>query len=210
MKVPILNLDALTEGEKEIDFSFSKETYNISHIAHLIKRNQDSAARQGTHSTKTRGEVAGGGAKPYKQKGTGKARRGSNRTPLRVGGGVSFGPKPRKYFVGVNRRVVKLGYKLLTRELSGRICILDETSLGAVKTRLFSDFLRKASPVRLGKVLLVVTENPQDDRVILSARNLEYVTCTYSTWIPVELFATSDFVVFTTSAFSDLEERVFK
>lgn len=210
MIVPILNIEAKPTGQKSVDVRFSKETYNVSHIAHLIKRNQDAAVRQGSHSTKTRGEVAGGGAKPYKQKGTGKARRGSNRTPLRVGGGVSFGPKPRTYSVGVNRKVVKLGYRLLTREVADRIRILDESTLANAKTKLFFDFLSNLSVSSSDKVLLVVTENAVDDAVILASRNLANLVICFSNWIPVEAYVSSRLVLFTQSAFADLEERFLK
>lgn len=209
MKVPVLSIDGVRTGEKEIVLSFPKEEYNVGHIAYLIKRKQDAALRQGTHSTKTRGEVSGGGAKPYKQKGTGKARRGSNRTPLRVGGGVSFGPKPRDYTIGLNRRVVKLGYKLVTKANESKIFILDGIS-GAPKAKQFLSFVKATGVSTAKKILVVVSESALDDNIVLSSRNIAGVTCTYSTWIPIESYANSDLVVFSNTAFGDLEERFLK
>ncbi len=209
MKVPVLSIVGEKKGEKEIHISFPKEEYNVGHIAYLIKRKQDAALRQGTHSTKTRGEVAGGGAKPYKQKGTGKARRGSNRTPLRVGGGVSFGPKPRDYTIGLNRRVVKLGYKLVTRAIESKLCILDD-SVGIPSSKQFLNFVKTVGVSGVKKVLVIVSNSVADDNIVLSSRNIVGVTCAYSTWIPIESYAKSDLVVFSTTAFGDLEERFLK
>ncbi|NBV82595.1 50S ribosomal protein L4 [bacterium] len=209
MKVPVLSIDGSKKDEKEIVLSFAKGEYNVGNIAYLIKKHQDAALRQGTHSTKTRGEVSGGGSKPYKQKGTGKARRGSSRTPLRVGGGVSFGPKPRSYNTDLNRKVVKLGYKLVTRSLESKICILEDIK-GAPKAKQFVNFVKSTGGANARKVLVVVSDNIADDNLVLSSRNVQGVTCTYSTWIPIESYAKSDLVVFSSTAFGDLEERFLK
>jgi large subunit ribosomal protein L4 len=209
MKIPVLNIDGKQTGEYELSLSFSKEDYKFEHIAYLLKRQQDAALRQGSHSTKTRGEVAGGGAKPYKQKGTGKARRGSNRTPLRVGGGVTFGPKPRSYSFSLNRKVIKLGYRLATQALGSRIRVLDESTVLQAKTSQFSSFIRTVDDTA-SKVLLVISEESNDSNLIKSARNIKGVTCVQSTWIPIELYSGSELIVFTNNSFKELEERFLK
>lgn len=209
MKVQVLDIKGKSVNELDISLGLQKEEYNVDHIAYLIKVKQDADLRRGTHSTKTKGEVSGGGAKPYKQKGTGKARRGSNRTPLRVGGGVSFGPKPRDYSVAMNRKMVKLGYKLVTRDRAEQLCVIDETSV-APKSKSFKEFLKLRGVSDGGKVLVVVSESSADDNVVLASRNLEGVLCTYPTWIPIEWYVNSELVVFTSGAFSEIEEKFLK
>lgn len=209
MKVQVLDINGSKLGERDIDILLPKQEYNVDHIAYLIKVKQAADLRRGTHSTLTKGEVSGGGAKPYKQKGTGKARRGSNRTPLRVGGGVSFGPKPRDYSKALNKKVVKLGYKLVTAHSEAKLCILDESTVG-LKSKSFLNFVRSRGGADVKKVLVVVSESPADDNVVLSARNIKGVSCAYSTWIPIEAYVSSDLVVFTSGAFGELEEKFLK
>ena len=111
----------------QFDFGFdslrlsSYPPQRAAHVLYLIRTLQLSRLQQGTHKTKTRGEVSGGGKKPYKQKGTGNARMGSTRTPLRVGGGVVFGPVVRDHAISLNRKVVKLGYRLALTHLFNNV-----------------------------------------------------------------------------------------
>jgi len=130
--------------------------------------------RQGTHSTKTRGEVRGGGRKPWRQKGTGRARQGSIRAPQWVGGGIVFGPRPRDYsfYLSKKERRAALRSALSAKLADGEIKVVEELKLDEAKTKKMEGILNSLGVV--GKRTLIVTENA-DPLVILSARNLPYV-----------------------------------
>lgn len=130
--------------------------------------------RQGTHSTKTRGEVRGGGRKPWRQKGTGRARQGSIRAPQWVGGGVVFGPKPRDYsfYLSKKERRGALRSALSAKLVDGELLIVDELRVEAPKTKKMEEILSSLGVV--GKNTLIVLEK-EDPLVMLSARNLPYV-----------------------------------
>jgi large subunit ribosomal protein L4 len=130
--------------------------------------------RQGTHSTKTRGEARGGGRKPWRQKGTGRARQGSIRAPQWVGGGIVFGPRPRDYsfYLSKKERRSALRSALSAKLADGEIKVVEELKLDEPKTKKIEQVLRSIGVV--GKKTLIVTEKA-DPLVILSARNLPYV-----------------------------------
>jgi len=130
--------------------------------------------RQGTHSTKTRGEARGGGRKPWRQKGTGRARQGSIRAPQWVGGGIVFGPRPRDYsfYLSKKERRSALRSALSAKLADGEIKVVEELKLDEPKTKKIEEVLRSIGVV--GKKTLIVTEKA-DPLVILSARNLPYV-----------------------------------
>jgi large subunit ribosomal protein L4 len=130
--------------------------------------------RQGTHSTKTRGEARGGGRKPLRQKGTGRARQGSIRAPQWVGGGIVFGPRPRDYsfYLSKKERRSALRSALSAKLADGEIKVVEELKLDEPKTKKIEQVLRSIGVV--GKKTLIVTEKA-DPLVILSARNLPYV-----------------------------------
>ena len=132
-------------------------------------------ARQGTASTLTRAEVAGGGRKPYKQKGTGRARQGSIRTPLRPGGGVVFGPKPRSYTLGMNRKERRLALRTALMSRSADLVVVKgfAEGLSAPKTKEIIAGLARLG-IADGAKVLVVLHSPSDV-VRLSVRNLEKV-----------------------------------
>jgi large subunit ribosomal protein L4 len=131
-------------------------------------------ARLGTHSTKTRGEVRGGGKKPWRQKGTGRARAGSNRSPLWVGGGVVFGPKPRDYSKKINSKVKALAFSraLFDRASAGEIDVIEHFEIEPVKTKAVNQVVNRIAPT--GKILLV--DAPFSVGSLRAARNLQRVT----------------------------------
>ncbi|MDR1855828.1 MAG: 50S ribosomal protein L4 [Desulfovibrio sp.] len=144
-------------------------------ILHLVVRGQQAAARAGTHQTKTRALVSGGGNKPWKQKGTGRARAGSNRSPIWRGGAVVFGPAPRDYSFKVNSKVRALAMKMaLSSHLAeGTLMVVKGIELPEAKTKHFA---KVASTLGLEKALVVT---PEADEVLeRSARNLPGVTLT--------------------------------
>lgn len=210
MDIPVVDIKGNNVGSVSIQIDIKDKEYNISHISYLLKKQQEAALRSGTHSTKTRGEVSGGGSKPYKQKGTGKARRGSSRTPLRVGGGISFGPKPRKYSVRVNKQVVKIGYRLITNANKEKLRVLEVKGSDAIKTKEFQSFIEALGAPQAKRVVLVSTSSPEDSKVQLAARNIRSVSCYEPTFVPAFEYANSDLVVFTPSAIQIVEERFLK
>lgn len=148
------------------------------HLFYAIVRYQLAKKRAGTHSTKGRAEISGGGKKPWKQKGTGRARQGSTRSPQWRGGGVVFGPKPRAHDFKLNKKVraAALRSALSRRVEESALVILDDLKLAEIKTRLVTDFMSK---FELGEALFVLTA--RDEVVEKSARNLQNVTV-----LPVE------------------------
>ncbi|MDW7644228.1 MAG: 50S ribosomal protein L4 [Desulfuromonadales bacterium] len=170
-KIAVYDINKNQVAEKEIsDAVFNAEVR--SYLIHDMVRYQLAARRQGTSASKTRSEVAGGGKKPYKQKGTGNARQGCIRAPHYVGGGAAFGPNPRDYNFKLNRKVKKAALKsaLSVRFQDSKLTVLNTIDLGKISTKSFAEFLGRFD---LQKVLVVIEgENPQ---VELSARNLPFV-----------------------------------
>jgi large subunit ribosomal protein L4 len=139
-------------------------------------RAEQAARRRGTASTKTRGEVSGGGAKPWRQKGTGRARAGSSRSPIWTGGGAVFGPRPRSYTFKVNRkeRLAALRSALSLHAARGSIAVLDAGAFTAPKTSQAADLLDDwGSAAEVSPVLVVLNESERD--AALSFRNLARV-----------------------------------
>jgi large subunit ribosomal protein L4 len=138
-------------------------------ILHLVVRQHMANQRRGTHKVKTRSEVRGGGRKPWRQKGTGRARAGTIRSPLWRGGGIVFGPAPRDYGFKINKKIKKLALKMaLSSKLAAeRLLVVDDIKMDEIKTKRFAE-VRQA--LELGKCLIVL-DNP-DNNTLLSARNL--------------------------------------
>jgi large subunit ribosomal protein L4 len=143
------------------------------HLFHMVVRHQLAARRQGTHSTKERAEVAGGGKKPWRQKGTGRARQGSTRAPHWRGGGVVFGPKPRSHSFMLPKKIRRAALRsALSRRLGEQaLVVLDAISLPEVKTRHFKGFMD-----RFGFESLLVVLPTDDAAVRLASRNIPGVT----------------------------------
>jgi large subunit ribosomal protein L4 len=143
-----------------------------THAVHLVVRSQMAARRAGTHDTKTRGEVSGGGAKPWRQKGTGRARAGSSRSPLWTGGGAVFGPHPRSYSFKVPNKVVKLAMRsvLSAKAAEGVLHVVD-FSFDAPSTKKAAEAL-KTLGVK-GRMTVVVANG--DEAAIKSLRNIDKV-----------------------------------
>jgi large subunit ribosomal protein L4 len=164
--------------------------------------------RQGTHSTKTRGEVSGGGRKPWRQKGTGRARAGSRRSPVWVGGGTMFGPKPRSYESKLTKKM-KLGAlasALSDRAASGDVALIDEIRFDAPKTKAAAELLNRVD--LSGKTLVVVATDEYDRAVKKSFTNLPHAKCIACGGINVYDILRHDHVLMTTQAVEELMERV--
>ena len=161
-------------GKATLDLKVAKET-TANDLMHRAVLRQQAHSRQGTASTLTRSEVRGGGRKPYKQKGTGRARQGSIRTPLRPGGGIVFGPKPRSYNLAMNRKERRLALRTALMARIEDVTVVKDfgTRLEAPKTKEITDALGRLGIAADAKVLIVLTE--PSDVVRRSVRNLEKV-----------------------------------
>jgi large subunit ribosomal protein L4 len=174
MELPIYNMDGERIGTYIVPDELLQEKLNIPllHqvvVAHLANK------RQGTHSTKTRGEVRGGGRKPWPQKGTGRARQGSIRAPQWVGGGVVHGPKPRDYDQKINKRVRKTAIRMawILKLQEGQVYLVEGLEeIDKPKTRVFKDLLEKLG-LSERKVLLLLPE--KNEAVLKSVNNLTNV-----------------------------------
>ncbi|HJN32836.1 MAG TPA: 50S ribosomal protein L4 [Prochlorococcus sp.] len=161
-------------GKASLELKVSKEATAVD-LMHRAVLRQQAHSRQGTASTLTRAEVRGGGRKPYKQKGTGRARQGSIRTPLRPGGGIIFGPKPRTYNLAMNRKERRLALRTaLMARLEDVVVVKDfGDSLKTPKTREISDALVRLGVAADAKVLIILSTPSEIIR--RSVRNLEKV-----------------------------------
>ena len=161
-------------GKAALDLKVAKES-SATDLVHRAVLRQMAHARQGTASTLTRAEVAGGGRKPYKQKGTGRARQGSIRTPLRPGGGVVFGPKPRTYNLAMNRKERRLALRTALMSRVADIVVVEGfgADLDTPKTQAITAALARLG-IAAGAKVLVVLDNPSEV-VRKSMRNLEKV-----------------------------------
>ncbi|MDE0065536.1 MAG: 50S ribosomal protein L4 [Acidimicrobiaceae bacterium] len=164
-------------------------------VMHQVVTAQLAARRAGTHSTKSRSEVRGGGAKPWRQKGTGRARAGSRNSPIWRGGGIAHGPKPRDYSQRTPKKMIKLALAgaLSDRACEGNVIVVDEWSFETPKTKDASAALEAIGAV--GKVLVVLGDD--DGNAQKSFRNLPHVSCLHSAELNTHDVLDSDVVVFT-------------
>ena len=173
-KIALLN----QAGEKVKDLKLSAEVFETpfnQQVVYDVVNAQRAAMRQGTHDTKGRSEVRGGGKKPFRQKGTGRARQGSIRAPQWVGGGTVFGPTPRSYAFKLNKKVKRLALKnVLSYKLSEKLLVaVDKLTFEEAKTKTFVEFL---SNVKVeGKTMVVCAPEEFSDVANLSARNIPTV-----------------------------------
>ena len=165
--VKVYDQDKTEQGE----LTLTPEVFEVAvrpEILHLVVRAQLAAKRAGTHSTKTRAMVSGGGVKPWRQKGTGRARAGSNRSPVWRGGAILFGPQPRKYDFKVNKKIRKLALRMaLSFRLAGdNLLVVKGFDLEA-KTKVFAKIRRQSGPFQ---ALIIAPEESRN--LVLSSRNL--------------------------------------
>lgn len=171
-KVDVYNI----EGKKVSDIELADSVFGIEpneNIVHSVLKNYLANQRQGTQSTKTRAEVSGGGKKPWRQKGTGRARQGSTRAPQWTKGGIALGPKPRSYRYTVNKKEKRLAVKsvLSSKVLEKELTVVDKLELKEIKTKSMVNAL--AALKVEGKTLIVLPEN--DKNVVMSTRNIKDV-----------------------------------
>lgn len=172
-KAPFFGADGKQNGEFDLPGSYDIEP-NVP-VMHAVVTAQLAAARSGTHSTKTRGEVRGGGVRPWRQKGTGRARHGSIREPQWVGGGIAHGPKPRDYSQRISKKekALALNGALTVRLREGAVKVVEFPTLDKPETKRALALLEQWGCQ--GKVLLVVGSERLEDNLFLSLRNLGHV-----------------------------------
>ncbi len=170
----VLDWQGKEAGESSIDLQTAKES-SAADLLHRAVLRQQAHSRQGTASTLTRSEVQGGGRKPYKQKGTGRARQGSIRTPLRPGGGIIFGPKPRKYNLEMNRKERRLALRtaLMSRISDSKVIKDFGSKLEVPKTSEIIALLKRIGIDSDGKILIIL--NKPSEIIKRSIRNLEKI-----------------------------------
>jgi len=192
-------------GEASLDLSVAKEE-NAAHIVHRALVRQMANARQGNASTKTRAEVRGGGRKPWRQKGTGRARAGSIRSPLWRGGGVIFGPKPRDYSQKMNRKERRLALRTALQSRVEDIVVVEEFAeqLARPKTKELVAALTRWGIEPTEKALLILSEKAEN--VYLSGRNVANLTIILATHLNVYDLLAADKIAIANSAFETIQE----
>jgi large subunit ribosomal protein L4 len=202
-KVSVYNVDGNQVGELDLAEGIFGLEPNI-HVLHSAVLLQQATLRSGTHDTKGRSEVRGGGRKPWKQKGTGRARQGSIRSPQWKGGGIVFGPTPRSYGFKLPRKVRRLAIKsaLSSKAQDNQIIVLDQLSLSQPKTKDITKLLNNLKVVR--KALVVTADF--DNNVALSARNIPGVKFVAAEGINVLDVMKYDQLIITKDAVAKVEE----
>jgi large subunit ribosomal protein L4 len=204
MLVAMKDMAGQEVGQVELNETIFAAPINVP-LMHQALVRQLSNARLGTHDTKTRGEVAGGGRKPWRQKGTGRARQGSTRAPNWVGGGVVFGPTPRKYVKAMPRKMHRAAIRsaLSAKVGAGGVVVLDKVSIETPRTKTMTAML-KALGIGNGSVLLVLPG--QDANVRLSANNLKNVKLLMGNFLNVRDVLGHDVVVLSNEALPQIEQ----
>ena len=202
-KLNVLNIQGQNVGEIELsDAVFGVEVNE--HVLYEVVKNQLANKRQGTQSAKTRAEVRGGGRKPWRQKGTGRARQGSIRAVLWRGGGVAFAPKPRSYRYTLPKKVRRLAMKsaLTSKVQANEMIVLDALTMDAPKTKEFATLLNNVIAAK--KALVVMAE--KNENVIKSAANIPNAETALVNTINVYDILKYDSFIITTDAVKKVEE----
>jgi len=199
---PVYDMSGAAAGEIELpDGIFGIEPNEAA--LHAVVRNQLANRRRGTQSTLTRAEVRGGGIKPWRQKGTGRARQGSIRSPQWTHGGIALGPKPRDYSYTLNKKLRRLAMKsaLSAKFAGGAIKVIDDIGFDAVKTK---DMVKFLGAIDVSKAYVIMKDG--DRNVVLSARNIPGVTTAQANLINVYDILRHDSVVIDRAAVAIIEE----
>jgi large subunit ribosomal protein L4 len=207
MKISIKDIKGKSQGELEVKFELVENGKGTQAVHDTVVAYR-AAQRMGTACTKNVGEVSGSNKKPWRQKGTGRARAGSFQSPLWVGGGVVFGPKPRDFSKKVNSKTKQLALRkaLSERLKAGDVVVVDDLKLGSPKTK---DFVSVLSALELQGTALIVSQEV-DKNLSLASRNVANVTLATSDSLNTYDVLRSDKLVFTRGAFEKIEARLAK
>ena len=201
-KATVVNMTGAKVGEVELSDAIFGIEPNQS-VVHAVVKNHLANCRQGTQSALTRAEVSGGGIKPWRQKGTGRARQGSTRAPQWTHGGIVFAPKPRDYSYTLNKKVKRLALKsvLSAKAAEGNVIVVDGLKLDEVKTKAMKTFL---DSIQAGKSVVITPEVEQN--VVLSARNIPGVVTTTARILSVYDIVNAKQLVIDKAALAIIEE----
>jgi large subunit ribosomal protein L4 len=206
-KCVVRNWQGAEAGSVPLDLKVASAE-NAAHIVHRALVRQANNERQGTASAKTRAEVKGGGRKPWKQKGTGRARAGSIRSPLWRGGGVIFGPKPRDYSTKMNRKERRLALRTAFQSRAEEITVVEDfaTKLAQPKTKEMVAALQRWGATATDKVLLIVADMAESENVFLSARNIAKLKLISANGLNIYDILHADRIIVTKSAIAKIQE----
>ena len=204
MKTNVYDMTGKQVGEVELSEAIFGIEPNVS-VMHDVVKNHLANCRQGTQSALTRAEVSGGGKKPWRQKGSGRARQGSTRAPQWTHGGIVFAPKPRDYSYRLNKKVRRLALKsaLSAKAQADEIVVIDEIKMEEIKTKTFKAFL---DAVKVDRKALVVTAEA-NELVVKSARNIAGVKTTFANLINVYDILNANKLVLDRAALAKIEEE---
>ena len=207
MKISIKNLEGKDQGELEVKFELIENGRGTQAVHDAVTAYR-AAQRSGTACTKTAGEVSGSNKKPWKQKGTGRARAGSHQSPLWVGGGVTFGPKPRDFSKKISKktRALALRKALSERLKAGDVVIVDDLTLTSPKTKAFDNII---AALDLTGTTLVVSHG-ENKNLMMAARNIPTVELVSADTLNTYDVLLQDKLLFTKSAFETVEARLIK
>lgn len=208
MKLSIKNIAGQAQGELEVKFAMIENGKGTQAVHDTVTAYR-AAQRSGTACTKTVGEVSGSNKKPWRQKGTGRARAGSHQSPLWVGGGVVFGPKPRDYRKKISKKTRQLALRkaLSERLKAGDVLIVDDLKLATHKTK---EFVKIITALELKGTTLLISDGAGDPNLLRAARNVEKVTTTTSASLNTYDVLRPDKLVFSKTAFEQVEARLNK
>ena len=203
VNVDVVDLSGKKAGSRELPAEIFDATVSVP-LMHQVVLAGLASIRRGTHATKTRGDVSGGGRKPWRQKGTGRARQGSIRSPQWVGGGVAHGPQPRSHDMRVNKKMRKGALRsALTDALrSGKLAIVEDLAFDEPKTKRAVELLGALD--LMGKVLVVLPQPSQTGAIEKSFRNVPHVRVGYSGGLGVYEVIAADKILFTEPALDAL------
>jgi large subunit ribosomal protein L4 len=202
-KAKIFDMSGKETGEMELSEAVFGITPSEASVHSVIKAHLG-ARRQGTQSTLTRAEVRGGGSKPWRQKGTGRARHGSTRAPQWTHGGNAFAPKPRDYTVSVNKKTRRLAMRsaLSQKAADSKVLVIDGLDMAEIKTKAFAEFLEALG---VAEKSYVITKEPKEN-IFKSARNLQGVRTTFAGVMSVYDIVNAGTVIVEKAALETIEE----
>ena len=208
MKISIKNTAGKDQGELEVKFALIENGKGTQAVHDAVTAYR-AAQRSGTACTKNVGEVSGSNKKPWRQKGTGRARAGSHQSPLWVGGGVVFGPKPRDFRKKISKktRALALRKALSERLKAGDVVVVDDLKLASHKTK---DFVNIINALDLDGTTLIVSNGENDKNLMLASRNVVGVTMTTGAELNTYDVLRPDKLLFTKNGFEQLEARLNK
>jgi large subunit ribosomal protein L4 len=203
--IPVVSAKGTKVADRELASEVFEAKVSIP-LMHQVVVAGAAAVRRGTHATKTRGQVSGGGRKPWRQKGTGRARQGSTRAPQWTGGGVVHGPRPRDYAMRVNKKMKRgaLRAALTDAVRTDKLIVIDDLAFDAPKTKLAVELLDRVE-ARAGKVLVVIPAPTADGAIEKSFRNIRGVRVSYAGALGVYEVLAADRVLATSAALDVLE-----